>query len=163
MKLQTEIQAEYKVEIDDEQFIIERAIRILEARLRTGTLLDSSKIVKNFLALKNASHDENGQEVFSVLFLDAQLRVIDYSVMFRGTLTQTSVYPREIVKEALRLNSSAVVLCHNHPSGSLEPSRADEMITQTIKSALALVDVKVLDHIVTSHGRSISMVEKNLM
>ena len=102
-------------------------------------------------------------EVFSVLFLDAQHRVIEFSEMFRGTLTQTSVYPREVVKEALRLNAAALIFTHNHPSGSLVPSRADEALTQTLKSALSLVDVKVLDHIITSNSGALSMAEKGLI
>ena len=88
-----------------------------------------------------------------MLFLDAQHRLIALEEMFRGTLTQTSVYPREVVKRALALNAGAVILAHNHPSGVAEPSRADEFLTQTLKSALALVDVRVLDHLVVGRGR----------
>ena len=91
-------------------------------------------------------------EVFAVLFLDAQNRLLALEEMFRGTLTQTSVYPREVVKRALELHAAAVILAHNHPSGAAEPSRADEYLTQTLKSALALVDVRVLDHLVVGQG-----------
>jgi DNA repair protein RadC len=102
-------------------------------------------------------------EVFSVVFLDAQHRVIEYREMFRGTLTQTSVYPREVVKEALQLHAAAVILAHNHPSGLPEPSRADELLTSTLKSALALVDVRVLDHLVVGAGQVVSFAERGLL
>ena len=93
----------------------------------------------------------------------AQHRIIELKQMFRGTVTQTSVYPREVVKEALACNSAAVVLAHNHPSGSVEPSRADEFLTQTLKSALALVDVRVLDHVIVAPGQALSMAERGLI
>jgi DNA repair protein RadC len=101
--------------------------------------------------------------VFAVLFLDAQHRMLAMEEMFRGTLTQSSVYPREVVKRALHHQASAVVLAHNHPSGSVQPSRADEMLTHTLKAALALVDVRVLDHIIVSQGESLSMAEQGLL
>jgi DNA repair protein RadC len=102
-------------------------------------------------------------EVFAVVFLDAQHRVIEFREMFRGTLTQTSVYPREVVKEALQLHAAAVLLAHNHPSGHPEPSRADELLTATLKSALALVDVRVLDHLVVGAGQVVSFAERGLL
>jgi DNA repair protein RadC len=102
-------------------------------------------------------------EVFAVVFLDAQHRVIEYREMFRGTLTQTSVYPREVVKEALQLHAAAVILAHNHPSGLPEPSRADELLTSTLTSALALVDVRVLDHLVVGAGQVVSFAERGLL
>ena len=98
-----------------------------------------------------------------MLFLDAQSKMIDFDVMFRGTLTQTSVYPREVVKAALTKNAAAVILTHNHPSGSTEPSRADEFLTQTLKQALALIDVRVLDHIVVGAGGATSFAERGLL
>ena len=98
-----------------------------------------------------------------MLFLDAQHRVIETEEMFRGTLTQTSVYPREVVKAALTHNAAAVILAHNHPSGSTTPSRADELLTQTLKAALTLVDVRVLDHMVVTTGEVLSMAERGLM
>jgi len=101
--------------------------------------------------------------VFAVLFLDAQHRQIACEELFRGTLTQTSVYPREVVKRALELNAGSVILAHNHPSGVLEPSRADELLTQTLKSSLNLVDVKVLDHVVVGRTGAISFAERGLM
>jgi DNA repair protein RadC len=102
-------------------------------------------------------------EVFCVLFLDAQFRIIVLEQMFRGTVSQTSVYPREVVKMALGLNAAAVILAHNHPSGCVEPSRADEFLTQTLKAALALVDVRVLDHFVVSGADLCSMAERGLL
>ena len=99
----------------------------------------------------------------ALLFLDAQHRIIALKEMFRGTVTQTSVYPREVVKEALALNAAAVILAHNHPSGSAEPSRADEFLTQTLKSALALVDVRVIDHLVVTGDAVTSFAERGLL
>jgi len=97
------------------------------------------------------------------MFLDGQHRLLGIEDMFRGSLTQTSVYPREVVKRALALNAGAVVLAHNHPSGLAEPSRADEFLTQTLKSALQLVDVRVLDHLVIGHGQVVSFAERGLL
>jgi DNA repair protein RadC len=122
--------------------------------------MDSPDDVKAFLRLKLAGLDH---EVFGVMFLDAQHRVIVFEEMFRGTLTQTSVYPREIVKAALMHNAAAVILAHNHPSGSVEPSRADELLTTTLKAALALVDCRVLDHIIVASGGTCSMAERGLL
>jgi DNA repair protein RadC len=98
-----------------------------------------------------------------VLFLDAQNRLLTMEELFRGSLTQTSVYPREVVKRALHHHASAVVLAHNHPSGTVQPSRADELLTQTLKAALALVDVRVLDHIIVAQGDALSMAERGLV
>jgi DNA repair protein RadC len=98
-----------------------------------------------------------------VLFLDSQHRLLALEELFTGTLTQTSVYPREVVLRALHHNAGAVVLAHNHPSGVAEPSRADEFLTQTLKSALALVDVRVLDHLVVGQGRVVSFAERGLL
>ena len=102
-------------------------------------------------------------EVFAVLFLDAQHRLIALEELFRGTLTQTSVYPREVVVRALHHHAAAVVLAHNHPSGDVTPSRADEMLTRTLQGALALVDVRVLDHVVVGAGGTLSMAQKGLL
>ena len=123
-------------------------------------VFDSPSRVKDFLALHLAGRT---QEVFAVLFLDAQHRLLKLEDLFFGTLTQTSVYPREVVKRALALNAGAVVLAHNHPSGVAEPSRADEYLTQTLTSALKLVDVRVLDHLVVGQGQVVSMAERGLM
>jgi len=131
------------------------------ARLNSSwPVFDSPGRVKDFLGLKLGGL---GYEVFAVLFLDAQHRLLRLEEMFQGTLTQTSVYPREVVRRALQLNAGAVVLAHNHPSGLAEPSRADEYLTQTLKSALQLVDVRVLDHIVVGQGQVVSMAERGLV
>ena len=98
-----------------------------------------------------------------MLFLDAQHRLLQFDEMFRGTLTQTSVYPREVVRRALALNAAAVILAHNHPSGVAEPSRADEFLTQSLKSALQLVDVRVLDHMVVGRTQVVSFAERGLL
>ena len=101
--------------------------------------------------------------MFVALFLDSQHRLIAAEELFRGTLAQTSVYPREIVKSALALNAAAVIFAHNHPSGVAEPSRADELLTQSLKSALALIDVRTLDHFVVAGGEVVSFAERGLL
>ena len=130
-----------------EEQIIRRAMAILADRMRDRPTLSSPEAVRDYLRL--LLHDR-GHEVFVCLFLDAQHRVIEAEELFRGTLTQTSVYPREVVKAALAHNAAAVVFAHNHPSGVCEPSRADELLTNTLKQTLALIDVKVLDHFVVA-------------
>lgn len=145
----------------DEDSIIARALAILAARIKAGPIMDSPRVVREYLTVQAARHD--AREVFGVMFLDAQNRVIEFKELFAGTLAQTSVYPREVVREALRLNAAAVILSHNHPSGETRPSRADEVLTSTLKTALALVDVRVLDHIITAGGESLSMAEKGLI
>jgi DNA repair protein RadC len=134
--------------------------RSLLEPLRQRDTLSSPAMVRDFLRITLA---ERGYEVFMVLFLDAQNRVIDCEEMFRGTLTQTSVYPREIVKRALFHNAAGVILAHNHPSGVAEPSRADETLTATLSRALALVDIKVLDHFVIGSGSVLSFAERGLI
>lgn len=140
--------------------VLELARRSMAHQLREQPLFDTPGRVKDYLRLRLAGHDH---EVFAVLFLDAQHRLLWMEEMFRGTLTQTSVYPREVVKRALAKNAAAVVLAHNHPSGAAEPSRADEFLTQSIKSALALVDVRVLDHLVVGHTEVVSFAERGLL
>jgi DNA repair protein RadC len=139
---------------------IRRALAILEKRMRDTCALSSPSSVRDYLRL--LLHDR-GHEVFVVVFMDAQHRVIASEELFRGTLTQTSVYPREVVKAALAHNAASVVLAHNHPSGVTEPSRADELLTQALKQALALVDVKVLDHFVIAGSGSVSFAERGLL
>lgn len=151
----------YDVGPTDDDAIIARALAILADRIKAGPLMDSPRAVREYLIVQAAKHD--AREVFGVMFLDAQNRVIEFKELFTGTLTQTSVYPREVAREALRLNAAAVILSHNHPSGETRPSRADEVLTSTLKSALALVDVRVLDHIITAGGASTSMAELGLM
>lgn len=120
----------------------------------------STKAVRDFLRIKLGTLEH---EVFAVIHLDAQHRVIEYVEMFRGTVTQTSVYPREVVKEAMAHNTAAIVLVHNHPSGVAEPSRADEHLTQTLKSALSLVDVRVIDHLIVAGPTILSFAERGLI
>ena len=140
--------------------VLELARRALAQQLREREVFDSPDAVGHFLQLHLAA---KGHEVFAVLFLDSQHRLIALEELFRGTLTQTSVYPREVVLRALHLQAAAVVLAHNHPSGSVQPSRADEALTQTLKAALALVDVRVLDHVIVAQGQALSMAEKGLV
>ena len=140
--------------------VIELARRSLRQQLSERPLFDAPPKVKEYVSLQLA---QRGHEVFAVLFLDAQNRLLKLEEMFRGTLTQTSVYPREVVKRALELHAAAVILAHNHPSGAAEPSRADEYLTQTLKSALALVDVRVLDHLVVGQGQVVSFAERGLL
>ena len=138
------------------QAVLEMARRALAEGLHLGVDLASPSAVKDYLILGLASRPH---EVFCVLFLNSQNRLIASEEIFRGTLTQTSVYPREIVKRALTHNAAAVILAHNHPSGAAEPSQADRLLTDTLKSALTLVDVRVLDHFVVAGRSAISFAE----
>lgn len=134
--------------------------RSLAEELQRRPVFQSPSTVKEFLSLTIGSKDH---EVFVVLFLDAQNALIAAEEMFRGTLSQTSVYPREVVRRALHRNAGGVILAHNHPSGVAEPSRADEHLTQALKSALALVDVRVLDHVVVAGPLTVSFAERGLL
>ena len=116
--------------------------------------------VRKYLSAKLADFEH---EVFAVLFLDTQHRLIEYSELFRGTIDSASVYPRELVKEALRLNAAAVIVSHNHPSGNPEPSGADKVLTQRLREALALVDVRTLDHIIVAGDSTTSFAERGLI
>lgn len=140
--------------------VLEMARRAVRQCLAAREVFGSPDAVKTYLQLHLA---RKPREEFAVLFLDAQNRLIELQVMFRGTLTQTSVYPREIVAAALEIGAAGVVLAHNHPSGTVQPSRADEALTQTIKAALALVDVRVLDHVIVAPGQALSMAERGLL
>lgn len=140
--------------------VVEIARRSLAQRLEQAPVFDSPGAVKDFVRLKLATLPH---EVFAVLFVDSQHRLLKWDEMFRGTLNQTSVYPREVVKRALALNAGAVILAHNHPSGLAEPSRADEFLTQTLKNALQLIDVRVLDHLVVGQGQAVSFAERGLL
>ncbi|MCI4429947.1 MAG: DNA repair protein RadC [Burkholderiales bacterium] len=140
--------------------VLELARRSLTQEFTERTLFESPDKVKDYLRLQLADRDH---EVFAVLFLDAQNRLIELEEMFRGTLTQTSVYPREVVKRALQQQAAAVIFAHNHPSGAAEPSRADEFLTQTLKAALALIDVRVLDHLVVGRSEVVSMAQRGLL
>jgi DNA repair protein RadC len=139
---------------------IELARRSLEEKLRESAALTSPGAVRDYLRLKLGRREE---EVFVCIWLDAQHKVIEIDPAFTGTLTQTSVYPREIVKKALARNAAAVIFAHNHPSGVAQPSQADELLTRTLKDALALVEVKVLDHFVVAGNQAISFAERGLL
>ena len=136
------------------------ARELLVEDLRPSQAFRSVYAVADYLKLHFAGQ---AHESFAVLFLSAQHTMLSFEDMFRGTLTQTGVYPREVVKRALQLNASAVILAHNHPSGAVEPSEADLLLTRVLKEALALVDVQVLDHFVVGHNRAASMAERGLL
>jgi DNA repair protein RadC len=142
------------------QAVMELARRALSGQMKSTDNLGSPLLVRDFLRLR-LQHEQ--VEVFVGLFLDAQNRLIAYEELFRGTLTQTSVFPREIVRRALANNAAGVIFAHNHPSGVAEPSRADETLTQALKDALALVDVRVLDHFVVGTGQALSFAERGLL
>ena len=138
----------------------ELARRCLREEIRARDAMESPQAVRDYLRLCLARTD---REVFLALMLDAQNRVMASEELFHGTLTQTSVYPREVVKCALRHNAAAVIFAHNHPSGIAEPSHADELLTRTLKSSLALVDVQVLDHFIVAGGKTLSFAERGLL
>jgi DNA repair protein RadC len=139
---------------------LELARRSLHESLRSGSALTSPGAVRDYLRLALASRPH---EVFVVLFLDAQHRVLGDAELFRGTLTQTSVYPREVVKAALAANAAAVIFAHNHPSGIAQPSQADELLTRQLREALALVEVRVLDHFIVAGNQTLSFAERGLL
>ena len=138
----------------------ELLMRDLHAQLCSGPVMHSPDALRDWLRLHCAHLDH---EVFMVLYLTVQNQLIEAQELFRGTLTQTSVYPRELVRGALARNAAAVVIAHNHPSGSAQPSRADEHLTQTLKAALALVDVRVLDHMIVAGTEVLSFAERGLL
>jgi DNA repair protein RadC len=142
------------------QAIFEMSRRALNEQMQVKDVLSSPKQVRDYLCLKLGSLT---REVFMVLFLDAQNRIITSEEMFSGTLTQTSVYPREVVKRALHHNAASVIFAHNHPSGIAKQSQADESLTSELKNALALVDVRVLDHFVVAGNSTLSFVERGLL
>jgi DNA repair protein RadC len=142
------------------QAVLELARRALAQQLKARSALDTPEAVKHYLQLHLAAKPH---ECFAVLFLDSQHRLLALEELFRGTLAQTSVYPREVVLRALHHHAAAVVLAHNHPSGSVTPSRADDMLTRNLQSALALIDVRVLDHVIVAPGQALSMAERGLL
>jgi DNA repair protein RadC len=139
---------------------IELARRSSREELKSGAALTSPGAVRDYLRLAIGGRPH---EVFVCIWLDAQHRVIKFDEPFRGTLTQTSVYPREVVKMALQINAAAVIFAHNHPSGVAQPSQADELLTANLKEALALVEVKVLDHFIIAGNQAISFAERGLL
>ena len=142
------------------QAVLEMSRRALKEEMQRGNALNSPRAVRDYLQLLLGGRQ---QEVFLVLFLDTQHRVIASEELFHGTLSQTSVYPREVVKRALAHNAAAVIFAHNHPSGVAEPSQSDRQLTDALKQALSLVDVRVLDHFVVSVGKTLSFAEKGLI
>ena len=144
----------------DADQILEAARQVIEQKMQRGAEFTSPVVVKDYLRAKLAGFEH---EVFAVLFLDTQHRLIEYIEMFRGTIDGASVYPREVVKEALRLNAAAVIFSHNPPSGNPEPSRADEAITKRLKDALALMDVRTLDHVIVAGSDTTSFAERGLI
>ena len=138
----------------------ELLMRDLHAQMCQGPVMSSPEVLRDWLRLHCANLEH---EVFLVLYLSTQLHLIEAVELFRGTLTQTSVYPRELVKGAIARNAACVVVAHNHPSGHVEPSRADEHLTKTLKTALNLVDVRVIDHLIVAGNQIMSMAERGLM
>lgn len=147
--------------LQHEEAVIAAALAILESRLRApGGVIGNPGAVKRLLRLHLA---ELEREVFGVLFLDTRHASLGFEIMFEGTLAHTSVHPREIARRALELNAAAVVMAHNHPSGIAEPSRADELVTQGVRVALQLVDVRVLDHVIVGRCGEFSFAERGLL
>ncbi len=142
------------------QAVLEMARRALQEEMRSGDALNSPRAVREYLRLLLQARQ---QEVFIAIFLDAQHRVIASEELFQGTLTQTSVYPREVVKRALHHNAAALIFAHNHPSGVAEPSQSDQSLTDALKQALQLVDVRVLDHFIVAGAACLSFAEKGLL
>jgi DNA repair protein RadC len=149
---------QYRQATGDE--VLKAARQVIGRRVRRGTAMTSPQTVRDYLRTKLAVLEH---EVFVALLLDSQHRLIEYIELFRGTLAQTSVYPREVVKVALARNAAAMILAHNHPSGVAEPSRADELLTQCLKQALSLVDVRVLDHFIVAGDETTSFAERGLL
>jgi len=138
--------------------VLEMSRRVLLQKMRKRDVMNNPDTVKQFLQLQMSAYP---QEVFAVVFMDAQYRLLSFQEMFKGTLNQTSVYPREVVKLALEQGAAAVILAHNHPSGDVRPSAADSTLTRTLQTALSMVDVKVLDHIIVGPGIHWSMAERS--
>ena len=142
------------------QAIFEMSRRALNEQMQVKSVLSSPQKVRDYLCLTLGTL---AREVFVVLFLDAQNRLVASEEMFSGTLTQTSIYPREVVKRALHFNAAAVIFAHNHPAGIAEQSHADELLTKALKQALALVDVNVLDHFIVAGNQTLSFSERGLL
>ena len=140
--------------------IIELAMKLARGKTKKGTVISSSSAVTQYL---RAIYGAEERELFSVLYLDTRNKVIELSTLFSGTIDSASVYPREIVKKALTLNAANVILTHNHPSGCLQPSEADKLITDKIKNALQLIDISILDHIIVSKEGTYSFAEHALI
>ncbi len=140
--------------------VAEIARRALAQQMRAAPVLDAPQKVKDYVALRLSTQQ---REVFMVIFLDSRTRLIGEEAMFHGTLAQASVYPREIARRALQLNAAAVIVAHNHPSGVAEPSRADEHLTQAIRGAMQLIDVRLMDHLIVGQGVVVSLAERGAL
>ncbi|RIK37652.1 MAG: DNA repair protein RadC [Chloroflexi bacterium] len=140
--------------------ILAAARRVIDDKNPRGTLFESPAVTREYLRTKLAGYD---YEVFAIMLLDSRHRLIQYIELFRGTIDGASVHPREVVREVLRVNAAAVILAHNHPSGVPEPSQADELITLRLREALALIDVRTLDHIIVGGDRTTSLAERGLL
>ncbi|MEW8546828.1 MAG: DNA repair protein RadC [Candidatus Thiodiazotropha sp.] len=140
--------------------MIDLAKRILKRRFRRGSALTSPAAAKDFVHVELAEHE---QEIFACIFLDTRHRIIQFEKLFYGTLTGSSVHPREVVKRALLLNAGAVIFAHNHPSGAAEPSTADRSITRHLEDALKLIEVRILDHIVIGAEGVVSFAERGFL
>jgi DNA repair protein RadC len=143
-----------------EEEVLQQAKELLSQRVRRGESISSSGALRDYLRLQLGALEH---EVFAVVFLDARHRLLALKEMFRGTVSQASVYPREIAKEALALGASAVILAHNHPSGSLEPSGADRSLTRMLQATLELIDVRVLDHLIVADAEVVSFLDRRLL
>jgi DNA repair protein RadC len=152
------------IEVQSEALHLAEARKVvthyLEKQLQKSSLFEQAPVVKEYVITKYAGIE---REVFSVAYLDVHLHLIAWDDVFLGTVNQTAVYPREIAREALRYNASSVILAHNHPSGRAEPSHADELVTRSIKEALKLIDVRVIDHLVVSGKSVVSLLERGLL
>lgn len=145
---------------DERPLYVRQAFTWLESQMRRGDALATPSLVRDYLRLWLA---DRPHEVFAAVFLDAQHHVIDARELFRGSLTQTSVYPREVAVEALERHAAAVIVAHNHPSGHAEPSNADVALTKQLKAALSLLDVRLLDHFVVTRSDTVSFAERGLL
>lgn len=143
-----------------DELVIDAAMGILAERVVRGDLLESPAATRRYLALRFSGLEH---EVFCCLFLDNRHRIIACDELFRGTIDGASVHPREVVKRALAHNAAAVILTHNHPSGVAEPSQADELITLRLKDALAMVDIRVLDHLIVAGAKVVSLAERGVL
>ncbi len=148
----------YRMATDEE--ILQAARDVMNRRLRRGTALTSPDLTREFLSVQLGPYEH---EVFAVLWLDNRHRVIAFDEMFRGTIDGASVHPREVVKACVKFNAAACIFAHNHPSGVCEPSQADMRITQRLKDALALIDVRVIDHLIVGEGPACSFAERGLL
>lgn len=143
-----------------EQEILDMAKHLAESKLSKGEILNSPSLVKDHLTILLQEYE---YEVFGVIFLDTQHQMLSFSLLFRGTIDNASIYPREVVKEALAINAAAVIFVHNHPSGITEPSQADHRITKRLIEALQTVDIRVLDHFIVGSGKIVSFAEKGFL